>query len=198
MLSIARKYRHSWQWCRCWCFITFIQALWPISFALVHKQSNSQMHRRTHAHTQTLTHTDLISTWKRILQHPPVWCAKLSWWLHLVYISPELDHDLQQGCCLSLICSLAYLLLIRKIFQNNASNCAHKALQGERSRADMHTYSLKNKQLLGLVWRNYVLSIYSGSYRLILMLKLMNTIFSALRKLRSVSVQWCVTLRKLL
>lgn len=39
---------------------------------------------------------------------------ELSCWLHFVYISLELDHDLQQGCWRALTAGLSYLLLISK------------------------------------------------------------------------------------
>lgn len=101
-----------------------------------------------HAHARILKHTDLISTWKQILQSPSQLCAQLSWWLHLVYISLELNHSLERGCCLSQICSFPCLLLIRQDYWNNASSCSLKALQGERSRADMHTCMFRNKKQL--------------------------------------------------
>lgn len=104
--------------------------------------------KHLHAHARTLKHTDLISTWKQILLGPPELCAQLSWWLHLVYISLELNHDLERGCCLSQICRFPSLLLIRHDYWNNASNCALKAPQGERSRADMHTCKFRNKKQL--------------------------------------------------
>lgn len=57
---------------------------------------------------------------------------ELSRWLHFVYISPELDHDLQRGCCRALTPGLSYLLLISKTFQKqwvqvcrNASGVVH-------------------------------------------------------------------------
>lgn len=108
----------------------------------------AQKHLRAHA--RIVKHTDLISTWKQILQSPSQLCAQLSWWLHLVYISPELNHGLEQGCCLAQTCSFPSLLLIRQDYLNNASDCSLKAPQGERSRADMHTRMFRNtKQIEG-------------------------------------------------
>lgn len=132
---------------------------------LVHKHLNSQMHAHTQtqlSHKYKYTHTDLISTWKQTLQHPRgELCAKLSWWLHLVYISLELDHDLQQGCCLPQLCGLAYLQLIRRIFQNNASNCVHKALQGDWGAVQICTHpTLRNYENKQLFWTIYAFLIW--------------------------------------
>lgn len=140
--------------------------------------TNIWIHKCVHAHAQTLTLTDLISTWKQILQYPPVWCAKLSWWLHLVYISLELDHNLQQGFCLSLICSLAYLLLIRKSFQNNASNCAHKESCKYAHKQPLEWTTVSTSLFNKTRWKgDNWFRVCSVSHKFILMLKLINRIF---------------------
>lgn len=56
-------------------------------------------------------------------------------WLHFVYISLELDHDLLRGCCRALTAGLSY----RSADKQKPSKTASPSLQQRlRSRADMH------------------------------------------------------------
>lgn len=80
------------QWCQCLFVTMFIQVIQPNNPAPQPPLLPSSQTDKHLSSCQIQMHRDLISTCEL--------SAKLSWWVHLVYISLELDHDLQQGCCL--------------------------------------------------------------------------------------------------
>lgn len=97
-------------------------------FALAGKHFNSNLRTSTRTPGRTF-HLHLETNPPSSILHR---ARELSRWLHFVYISLELDHDLQQGCCCALTPSLSYLLLISKTSQNSESKCAATAQESCR------------------------------------------------------------------